>query len=410
MIKKLQTRLIAVTMIALLLVLVLIVAGINIVNYCSVVQDADALLEILSENKGMFPERFEYTRPMELPPELSPEIPFETRYFSVILNGLTGDPVQIDTSRIAAVDRSEALTFSSTVINGGKNKGFLDDYRYNVRAEQNNIRIIFLDCGRKLDAFRSFLDTSIVIALICYIVVFTVVAFSSIRIIRPFSDNYEKQKRFVTDAGHEIKTPLTIINADVDVLEIESGENEWLTDIRKQTNRLATLTNDLIFLSRMEESETQMHMIEFPLSDVVSEVAASFSALAKTQNKQLFSEIQPMLSIRGNDRSIEQLVGLLLDNAIKYSPEGTPILLKAERQNRTVVLSVVNQSVYPIRKEELNHLFDRFYRADPSRNTQTGGYGIGLSMAKAIVNAHNGKIVAKPEDNNCLRITASFPT
>lgn len=409
MIKKLQFKLILASMSALLAVLALIVAGINIVNYCSVIREADELLQILSENKGSFPEKFGDKRPGSLPPDMSLEIPFETRYFSVTLDSTTRELVQIDTSRIVSVGRREAQEFAQAVMQGGENVGFVEAYRYKVRAEAASTRIIFLDCGRKLDSFHSFLSVSITIALLGYIAVFLVVALSSMHIIRPISESYEKQKRFITDAGHELKTPLTIINADVDVLEMELGEDEWLTDIRRQTQRLAALTNDLVCLSRMEEPANSMPLIKFPFSDVVSEAAASFSALAQTQNKRLMCSIQPMLSLRGNEKAIGQLVGILLDNALKYSPEGSVISLKLERQNKVLSLSVSNVSEYSLVKEELPLLFERFYRTDSSRNSQTGGYGIGLSMAKAIVTAHGGRIQAKTEADNCLVITASFP-
>lgn len=409
MIKKLQSKLILVTMSALFAVLAMIVTGINIVNYYGVVRDADELLQILSENKGVFPEKFGDIRPDALPPDMSMEVPFETRYFSVTLDSATGELVQIDTSRIVSVGRQEALAFAQAVIQGGEDGGFVEAYRYTVRAEATTTRIIFLDCGRKLDSFHSFRSASIAIALLGYMVVFSVVALSSIHIIRPISESYEKQKRFITDAGHELKTPLTVINADVDVLEMELGEDEWLMDIRRQTQRLAALTNDLVYLSRMEESADTLPMIEFPFSDVVSEAAASFGALAQTQNKQIDCSIQPMLSLRGNEKAIQQLVGILLDNALKYSPAGAVISLTLEKQNKALILSVSNVSEYPLVKGELPLLFERFYRADPSRNSQTGGYGIGLSVAKAIVTAHSGRIQAKAEAGNSLKITAAFP-
>lgn len=408
MIKKLQSKLILASMSALLAVLALIVTGINIVNYCSVVREADELLLILSENRGVFPEKFGDIRPGALPPHMSMEVPFETRYFSVTLDSSTGQLVQIDTSRIVSVDRQEALSFAQTVIQSGKSGGFLAAYRYTVHGEETSTRIIFLDCGRKLEQFHSFLTASIAIAFLGYLVVFLVVSLSSIRIIRPISESYEKQKRFITDAGHELKTPLTIINADVDVLEMELGEDEWLMDIRRQTQRLAALTNDLVYLSRLEESANAMPMIEFPISDVVSEAATSFGALAQAQNKQILCSIQPMHSMRGNEKTIGQLVRILLDNALKYSLEGSIISLSLERQNKALILSVSNVSEHPLVKEEMPLLFERFYRSDPSRNSQTGGYGIGLSIAKAIVTAHNGRIQAKVDADNRLMITATF--
>ncbi|MFQ9800920.1 MAG: sensor histidine kinase [Clostridia bacterium] len=185
------------------------------------------------------------------------------------------------------------------------------------------------------------------------------------------AESYEKQKQFITDAGHEIKTPLTIIKADTDVLEMDFGENEWLSDIRKQTVRLTSLTNDLVYLSRMEEAGDSMAMIEFPFSDVVGEAAASFQALAQTQGKEFQCDIQPMLSLNGNEKAIQQLVGILLDNALKYSPKNGMVSLKVWKQNRAVYLSVLNTTESPVQKDKLDLLFERFYRTDTSRNSQT---------------------------------------
>ncbi len=159
----------------------------------------------------------------------------------------------------------------------------------------------------------------------------------------------------------------------------------------------------------MEESENSMQMIEFPLSDIVSEATSSFHALAQTKNKEFRYEIQPYLSLRGNEKAIHQLISILPDNALKYSPAGGLVSLTLEKQNRMLRLSVFNTTENTISRENLNLLFDRFYRIDQSRNSQTGGHGIGLSVAKAIVTAHSGKIQASSEDGHSLRITVTFP-
>ena len=407
MIKKLQTRFILLSMSAFLLVLVVIITSINIVNWNAVVYEADELLTILSENKGAFPTGLG-GQANRLPPGMSPETPYESRYFSVTLDSNTGAVVQAETSRIVSVDTTQAIEYAKNVLRDGNIQGFADSFRYIIRMEDDFVRITFLDCSKTLDAFRNFLLASAGISLVGYLVVFALITFFSNRIIRPISESYEKQKRFITDAGHEIKTPLTIINADADVLAMEFGENEWLEDIQKQARRLTSLTNDLVMLSRMEEAENTMQMIEFPFSDVVSEAALSFQALAQTQEKDFQCQIQPMLTLRGNEKAIGQLVSILLDNALKYSPVNGTVSLTAEKQNRTLRLSVYNTTANEITKESLPLLFDRFYRTDPSRSSQTGGYGIGLSVAKAIVAAHNGKIQAATEDGHSLQITAVF--
>ncbi len=409
MIRKLRTQFIVLAMFSLLLLLAVIVAGMNLLNYRAVVADADEVLSLLSQNRGEFPADVGGRLPGGRPPHgLSPEAPYESRYFSVLL-GADGTALRVDTSRIAAVDSEQAADYAAAVAQKAADRGFFEQFRYIRSDEPLGVRITFLDCGRKLEAFRQFLLISVGMAAAGFLVVFFVIVFFSGKFIRPIAESYEKQKHFITDAGHEIKTPLTIISANADLLEMDIGENESLTEIKRQAKRLTGLTNDLVSLARMEESERALPMIEFPVSEVVQEAAAPFAALALAQNKQLACNIQPLLTLKGNEQAIGQLVSLLLDNALKYAPEGAAVSLELIRQGKHLTLSVCNPTFGEIRPEQLSHVFDRFYRADPSRNSQTGGHGIGLSIAKAITTAHNGKIAAQTKDGRSFQITATFP-
>ena len=152
------------------------------------------------------------------------------------------------------------------------------------------------------------------------------------------------------------------------------------------------------------EKQTKTTMIEFPFSEIISEEAQSFQGLAKVKGKDFVVDIEPMLSLKGDEKTIRQLISILLDNAVKYCTEQGQIRLTAAYKGKNIILSVYNTS-QPLTKENIDHLFDRFYRTDESRNSQTGGYGIGLSVAKAVVEAHHGKIVASSEDGNSLLIT-----
>lgn len=408
MIRKLRMKFIVLSMMALFVLLTVIVAGMNIMNYNAIIVEADDTLSLLSRNRGTFP-KFDGENRNDFPHNMSPEAPYELRYFSVLF-GQYDEVLQADTGKIKAVDTAQAIAYAEQVMADNANSGFIDGYRFFCHSEGDETRIVFLDCGRDMASFRTYLLISIGMAFIGYVLFFFVILFFSGRIIRPVTESYEKQKRFITDAGHEIKTPLTIIKADVDVLEMEQGENEWTQDIQKQAQRLTALTKDLVYLAKMEESEDSIPMIEFPFSDVVSEAASSFQAPAQTQGKKFQCNIQPMLSITGNEKAIHQLVSILLDNALKYSPENGTVTLTVEKQNRSVRLSVYNTTAEKIAKENLPKLFDRFYRIDASRDSRTGGYGIGLSVAKAIVAAHNGKIQAQTEDGDSLQITVTFPT
>lgn len=206
------------------------------------------------------------------------------------------------------------------------------------------------------------------------------------------------------------KPPLAIIQADTEVLALETGEeNEWIVDIQTQIKRLSTLTNDLIYLSRMEEEQGRQQFLPLPFSELVAEAAQAFQAVAKRQNKTLSVDVQPMLTLVGEEKSLVQLVSILLDNALKYSPEGGQIALRLSRQGKHLRLSVENTAEV-LSKELLENMFDRFYRGDASRNSGQGGYGIGLSIAKAVVQAHRGKLSAAAKGTDRLVITALFPS
>lgn len=252
-------------MCSLMAVLGLILGGINFLYYREVVSDSDDTLEFLMENGGTFPKQEWENEKVAF----SPELPYESRYFSV--------------------DFSMAVRYAKSILKSGKTQGFVGNYRYLVSDDADKVQIVFLDCGRTLSGFWRFLIISVWVAAFGLVAVFILIFLFSKRIIRPMSENYEKQKRFITDAGHEIKTPLTIIDADADVLEMELGENEWLADIRNRTRRMTALTNDLIYLSRMEEAKNGMPMIDFPLSDVTEEVADE--ALVKEELKRCADEI-----------------------------------------------------------------------------------------------------------------------
>ena len=424
MIKQLRRKLIAACMISLAIVLAVILGGVNLMSYQKVVTDADTVLALLGSNDGEFPKL--HSGP-EAPPDgevpvdrgagkrdllgtkgLSPETPYESRFFSVVLNE-NRQVIQTDTGQIAAVDEESAELYAQSAVESGHTVGFLDDYRYLVLAEEGNTRVIFLDCGRSLSSFRTTLLASVALSLLGLLAVLVLLLILSHRIVRPVAESYEKQKQFITDAGHELKTPMTIISADVDLAEMECGENQWLTDIRRQTERLTGLTNDLIYLSRMEEEQPPLQVIEFPLSDVAEEMALPFLAPAKSQEKELTLHIQPMLPFTGDEKAIRQLISILLDNALKYSPAGGHLELRLEKQGRNILLTMTNTTIQPVEEDKLSHLFDRFYRSDQSRNSRTGGYGLGLSIARSIVLAHKGKIRAESSDGMSLSVVVSFP-
>lgn len=408
MIKKLKLKFILLSMSALFVLLAVIVTAMNVVNFSSVVKQSDEILSLLTKNKGAFPDDFGLRDKDRFPPDMSPELPYESRYFSVLLND-SGAVVHVDTRRIAAVDEVLATDYAMKAKYMYSSRGFVDNFRFAKFSEAGGIRITFLDCTRQLDYFYGFLYTSIIMALAGLVLVFFVIFFISGRIIRPIAESYEKQRRFITDAGHEIKTPLTIINANVDLLEMDIKDNECLQDVKLQTSRLARLTEDLTFLARMDEAGESLHFIDFPASEIVTDTVNSFRALALSKQIELKCSAPPVITVNGDSKMFERLLMILMDNALKYTNAGGRISVDLSKNMQGICINVFNTTAHEISRDKLRFIFDRFYRLDSSHNSETGGHGIGLSVAKAIVTAHGGKIEAFTKDGRSFVITALFP-
>ena len=386
----------------------------NTVNYYGVVSETNSVLDVLSVPDAPFLDGNRPPEPKDMddmkdfmPPGMSPEVPYESRFFAVTVSE-DGEIVQSDLTRIVSVDGDSAKEYINKALNSKKERGFIGNFRYSKTSDENGTRILFLDCGRMLDSFRSFLWISVAVGLLGCVIVFIAFMLTAGRLVTPIAESYEKQKRFISDAGHEIKTPLTIINANVDLLALD-GEKEELSDIRKQTERLTDLTNELVFLSKMEEAEHSLQKIEMPLSDLVNEETNAFRAPALSKNISFDTDVEPGIMLNASPDAVRQLLSVLLENAVKYTPDGGDLNLSLSSHRKTAVLTVVNTIKDNINDKDLQHIFDRFYRTDASRNSQTGGHGIGLSIAKAIVDAHGGNITASTKTGGDFGITVTLP-
>lgn len=407
MIKKLQRKFIAITMGSLLVVMLLMIGAINAISLFQMEKQINESLNFLSENQGKFPELDKGMHPRDDNPlfkyDMNEETPFKTRFF-VVEFFTDGTTKNIDTGHIAAVSSSEAEELATEVVNGNKDTGYDGIYKYKIVEQQDGYMVVFIDCRDKLQNASELLTISCIVALSTLILMFLFITIFSKRAIEPFIENAEKQKLFITDAGHEIKTPLAIISANADVLELMNGETEWTTSIRNQTVRLDKLVKNLLTLSKMDEESIKQVFREFNLSETVAKMAGPFEAVAETKNKKFYMNIQPDINLSGDESSIEQLVSTLVDNAVKYSnEEGTiKISLKVTKKGKKLEIYNTTQN---LDVGNLDKLFDRFYRADSSRSRDTGGYGIGLSIAKSIVEAHHGKISVKSEDGKSIVFT-----
>lgn len=415
MIGGLRRKFILVAMCSTIAVLAVVVALMIGMNYMRMTERADSMLHMLASHDGKFPERMgerdlperlaepgeEAEEPEEPQPEfLSPETPYETRYFSVNLND-EGAYTAADTRNIASVDDEAAIAYAEQVWESGNSTGFVDRYRYLKTEEEEGWLLIFLDCRREYAVVLSFVRNSLVASAVGLLAVFSLVLFFSRMVFRPVAESYEKQKQFITDASHELKTPLTIIDANTEVLEMENGASPWLDSIRKQTGRLASLTEQMVMLSRLDEGKRTEQMTDFSLSDSVQEAAEPFRILEKTGEKNFQLDLEPGITCHGEETAIRQMVSLLLDNAVKYSPKQGLICVTLQKKGKKAVLTIYN-TVEEIEKGDQERLFERFYRRDASRNSRTGGSGIGLSIVKGIVNAHRGKITAESRDGRSI--------
>ena len=413
MLKTLRKKFILIAVLSFAAALLLILGVINTVSFYNVMANVDNRIEMLARENVLFPEGF-FSDPLDILLEQTPlfgrrgglydEARYDSRFFTVTFNA-SGDVTAVNTGRISATDPEEAEAMAEALYAKNRFSGVSGNFRYRAFATTAGTMYVFLECSRELVTFYTFLTVSCLAAAVGLAAVTVLVVLFSKRAIRPVAESYEKQKRFITDASHELKTPLAVISAANEVTEMESGETEWTRSISGQIGRLTSLTEKLVMLSRMDEESYKPKTVKFDISAAVGETAESFTAVAQQKNKRYTADIEPRLTYTGDENASRQLTGLLIDNAMKYSDEGGKIEVSLKRSGKNTVLKVFN-TVESIPKGNNDILFERFYRADSSRCSETGGHGIGLSVAKAIVQTHKGKITAVSPDGKSITFTA----
>ena len=328
----------------------------------------------------------------------------DARYFKVTFD-LEARSFDFDLEHTSLVTRPLATELAKKVIADKSEKGYIEGYRYLVRHEAGIIKITFLSRIVATESFRSNARSLILIALSGIAVMAVLLTAISGAVVAPLVRNRQKQKEFITSASHGLKTPLTVINADAQLLESEIGENEWLTDIMKQTSEMTELTHRLVYLARAEEQDEKMKKIIFPISDVAEDVASAFRSVAENTGKRFDVSIDGGISYCGDEKAIRELLTVLLDNAFKYSPAGGSVRLTLSAEGHGVKISTENDAV-GISEENIGKLSGRFYRADTSDKTK--GFGIGLSIAKAVAENHKGKLSFELTKPDRIKITATL--
>ncbi len=407
MIPSLRRKFILIAMASLIGTMTILCTAIGIGNHFVTVNRVDKAISILYQTGGNFLPPEKNFDPSDFNFQITPETPFETRYFIVELTAQK-EIRAVNLDHIAALDRQTVVDTISQIINTGAGRGYVDHYRFGVFLDESGgSTVIVLDCFLQLQAANNMLRIMVIIFLVCILIVFVLLLVLSKRAIRPFVDNLERQRQFVTDASHELKTPLAILSADMGLLEDTYGEDKWLESAKSQITRLDRLIKNLVELARTEETIKEDTVELFSVSDIAQASADAFQPLAEADGKSLTVEIADGIFLKGVQDNFFRLFSILLDNAVKYcDPNGT-IHLSVFMRGRNICISISNPCT-GVDTAQLSRYFDRFYRADSSRARSTGGYGIGLSTAKAIVTRHKGRISNHYADG-VITFTAVIP-
>jgi two-component system sensor histidine kinase CiaH len=391
MIPSLRRKFILIAMASLIGTMTVLCTAIGIGNYYATTNRVDRAIFILHQNGGTFLPPGSHFDPSDFNFQVTPETAFETRYFIVELTEQK-EIESVDLEHIAALDRQTVVNTVSQIIDAETNHGYVDHYRFGIFPNENGgSTIIVLDSFLQLQAINNMLCITVMISLACVLIVFILLLFLSKRAIRPFVDNLERQRQFVTDASHELKTPLAILSANMGLLEDTYGEDKWLESAKAQITRLDRLIKNLVELARTEETIKEDTVEIFSISEIAQANADAFQPLAEADGKSLTAEITDGINLKGVQDNFFRLFSILLDNAVKYCDPAGMIHLSVSMRGRNICISVSNPCV-GVDTAQLSRYFDRFYRADSSRARSTGGYGIGLSTAKAIVTRHKGRI------------------
>ena len=388
MIKSLQKRFVFTAMAAVTILLLVLLGVINAVNAWSSAKQTDALLHFLSES--------ETKRPLDrrgglFAPPFDEDTKISNVYFTVRADA-SGKVTRVDSRRIATITEEEARAYGTAALQSGKTEGRIDRFRYRVTAADGKTVCIFLDVTEQGYTILRVAALSLLVGLACWGMMLLLIILLSKKAIRPIAENMERQKQFVTDAGHELKTPVAIILANTDALELHMGETKWSRNIREQTARLTRLMQNLLTLARLEEAKTPTDLAEFSLTELTMEMAEMFREPMEQRGLRIETELAEGVTVYASREQIVRLLSILLDNAARYADENTTVHFSLTGSDRAATVKVQNKcSTLPSCAPE--KLFDRFFRGDASRTG--GGYGIGLSAARAIAGQNGGSIGAE---------------
>ena len=389
MIAELQRKFIRISVLSIMTVFTLIFLAMAHFSTVQVKRTLDVLTRTVA-NAGSLGELARETGPVQGSVYSGDSVVrLTTRTFLIWLDA-EGQLLRLDNG-MPGVTESRAGELAREAAEENRDRGWVSDYRYRRIAGEGETLYVFVDGSLNRSVSNRLLFTAFLVLLGSAALILALTVLFSKRVVRPVADSYEKQKQFITDANHELKTPLTLILSNLDIVESEFGKSEWLDDIRSEGERMGLLINQMVTLSRMDESENRLLSARFDLSDLVADTVAEFRPLADERGLSLWVKLGPGLPYRGDQELIRRLVAILMDNAVKYcDPDGT-IRVELFRRRHPVLL--VENDYAAVDSLQLDRLFDRFYRADKAR-TFSGSFGVGLSIARSILRSHHGSISA----------------
>ncbi len=400
MFKKLRWKILWVSALILLLVILAVISTVYLITANTIRSQAAYLMEVILENNGNLPGQGDFD-PDERPLlALNEESIYEARFFvAQVMDGRT----EITCDYIA-IREEDAVGIAEEIFEREKDSGSLSaagKRRMNYmkrEQEDGSTLIVVLDSTTRYGLFQIVMTYMSVIWFAVLVFYVIIMGRYSAKLVRPFEENDERQKRFITNASHELKTPLTVISANTEMTELVGGKTRWTESTRRQVRKLQTLVEDLVVLSRLDEMK-DLSLSEMDLSEPAAETVESFRGIIEGSGKQLFANIEPGIRGKAEKRSFQQLVSILMDNSAKYCDDNGKVLaeLAAGKNGKGVKLTVAN--TYAEGKNvDYSRFFERFYREDTSHNSAVAGFGIGLSMGKEIAERMGGKLSVAYQD------------
>ena len=415
MIYRLQKRFILICTVSVLAVIALVFGVILVLNISSMNRNMDMLADRVSEGGGRFPGSMQEKPPHDkMPPPndqsfefITPETPFATRHFTVFFDK-QGEVSKTNTESIYSITEKTAIEYAESVLDDKNARGWIDNYRYKVFATEMGKGVVFVDGSMSRSSLMQSMTIAGFVLLGCAALVLILIFLLSKKAVKPIAESYEKQKQFITNAGHEMKTPLAIIQSNNDTMALIHGENKYNVHIRNQTKRLNVLMSNLLTLAKLDE-EIPLPTETVNISDITSELLPVYAEEAQTRNLPFSVQIEPDIIIQTNKDSFRQMMTILLDNALKYTLDNGNIHLSLSRDGRHTQI-ITENTCDPSLEPDPERLFERFYRGDTARTQQkeSSGYGIGLSAARAICENFGGKLTAEYSSDDSIRFTARF--